>query len=99
MLGLEPDLVVAWASGNGTDTVERLRDLGLKVFVSEPRRIGDIPATVERLGRLTGADKAAQSAARQFRRERDRLARRYANAPEVPVFFQDLAPADDHRQR
>jgi len=88
ILALEPDLVVAWASGNGRTTLERLRELGLTVFVTEPRALADIPATMERLGALVGGQTMARDATKRFRRERARLARHYRGAPKVSVFFQ-----------
>ncbi|WP_018719077.1 cobalamin-binding protein [Arhodomonas aquaeolei] len=88
ILGLDPDLVVAWRSGNGEETVERLRKLGLTVFVSEPRSLEAIPETVERLGRLAGTPEPARTTAARFRSERDHLAERYSGQPSVSVFFQ-----------
>ncbi|WP_163143988.1 cobalamin-binding protein, partial [Arhodomonas sp. KWT] len=88
ILGLDPDLVVAWRSGNGEETVARLRKLGLTVFVSEPRSLEAIPETVERLGRLAGTPETARTTAARFRSERDHLAERYSGQPSVSVFFQ-----------
>ncbi|WP_435104053.1 cobalamin-binding protein [Arhodomonas sp. AD133] len=88
ILGLDPDLVVAWASGNDSATIERLRELGLTVYVSEPRALAAIPRTITRLGRLAGTADTAQTAAERFREHRQRLAERYRDQAPVPVFFQ-----------
>lgn len=85
---LKPDLVVAWAGGNPPAQIERLRALGLTVYVSEPRKIEDVAYNVERLGALAGDAKAAREAAATFRRRHERLRARYANRPAVKVFYQ-----------
>ena len=60
ILALQPDLVVAWQSGNPVNQVERLRSLGLTVFLSEPRQLLDVPDTLLRLGRLAGTETVAR---------------------------------------
>lgn len=88
ILSLEPDLVVAWDSGNGRGTVERLESLGLTVYASEPRRLDQIAEGLARLGRLTGHADNGAAAARAFRERETRLRERYADRPTVPVFYE-----------
>lgn len=66
VLQLRPDLIVAWHSGNRARDVERLRQLGLVVFVSEPRRLTDVSRLVRVLGRMLGTDAAAERSAQDF---------------------------------
>lgn len=88
VIALAPDLVVAWTTGNPAAQVQRLRDLGLVVFESEPRRISDIPDSLERLGRLAGTGAFAAQAAHAFRERYARLQRTYAGRAPVRVFYQ-----------
>ena len=85
---LRPDLVVAWKSGNSERQVESLRRLGLAVFDSEPRRLGDIADGVEVLGRLAGTSSVADASARAFRSRLQALAQRHARQLPVTVFHQ-----------
>lgn len=85
---LRPDLVVAWDSGNSKPQIDRLRQLGLKIFASEPRRLEDIPANIEVLGQLAGTSDAARQAAAAFRAELARLRDEYTERRPVSVFFQ-----------
>ncbi|MBT6780564.1 MAG: ABC transporter substrate-binding protein, partial [Porticoccaceae bacterium] len=39
ILSLKPDLILAWYSGNGVEVINRLRELGLPVFVIETTKI------------------------------------------------------------
>ena len=88
ILALQPDLVVAWQSGNPEGQVERLRSLGMTVFMSEPRQLLDVPDTLLRLGRLAGTEAVAQASADSFIRRYDQLQQHYAQRPVVSVFYQ-----------
>jgi iron complex transport system substrate-binding protein len=88
VLALQPDLVVAWPNVGSVRTVERLAQLGLPVFRSEPRELEHIATTLERLGALAGTDAAAKRAADAFRIRAAALEKRYAGAPKVRVFYQ-----------
>jgi iron complex transport system substrate-binding protein len=85
---LKPDLVVGWESGNAPAHLARLRALGLPVFLSQPRRIDDVAASIERLGELAGTSAAANEAAKAFRARQAELRARYATRPPVRTFYQ-----------
>lgn len=88
IVALEPDLIVAWHSGNPRHQVDRLRDLGFAVYVSEPRSLDDIAATLERLGTLAGTARSAGEAAAAFRAELSHLRQRYGSQRPVRVFYE-----------
>lgn len=90
IVALRPDLIVSWQSGNPPWQVARLLDLGFPVFITEPRRLDDVPGLIERLGRLAGTGTVATEAAVRFQRERARLQERYSGHPRVAVFYQIL---------
>ncbi len=85
---LRPDLVVVWQSGNPPGTLGRLEKLGLKVFVNEPRRLEDMPATLERFGLLAGKAGEGAAAADAFRKRLAALREKYQGRPPVRVFYQ-----------
>jgi iron complex transport system substrate-binding protein len=87
IVGLQPDLVVAWQSGNPPHQVKRLQQLGLQVFVSEPRRLEDVVTSLERLGRMAGSTAEAHEQVQAFRQRHSALARRYAQRDTVSVFY------------
>jgi iron complex transport system substrate-binding protein len=88
LLLLKPDLVAAWGSGTPGSTIERLRSLGITVFVSEPRRLEDVASNMRRLGALTGHAQPAAQAAQQFMDGITALRRRYGARATVSVFFE-----------
>ncbi len=90
IVALQPDLIVAWRTGNPAWQVQRLRQLGFPVFVTEPRRVDDVAGLLERLGKLTGTETVAAKAAGTFRRHEAQLRARFSGRPAVSVFYQIL---------
>lgn len=88
IVALKPDLIMGWESGNAPASVSRLRSLGLMVHLSQPNRIEDIAAELERIGKLAGTEPAANSAAAAFRTRHARLAARFSQRPPVEIFYQ-----------
>ncbi len=88
VLALKPDLVLAWRSGNQAADIARLEALGMTVFVTEPKRLADIPRLMRAVGALAGSAAAAAGAAAAFEQEVDVLRRRYAARPPVRVFYE-----------
>lgn len=88
VLALRPDLVVAWPNAGSLRTVERLAELGLPVFRSEPRELDDVARTLQRLGRLAGSEAQAERAAAAFRARAAALEKRYGGQRKVRVFYQ-----------
>jgi iron complex transport system substrate-binding protein len=88
IVALRPDLVIAWQSGNPTGQVERLQALGLRVFLSEPRQLGDVSQTLRRFGVLAGTGGIAKAGADAFERRHEQLQLKYAGQEPVSVFYQ-----------
>ncbi|MBI2994742.1 MAG: cobalamin-binding protein [Gammaproteobacteria bacterium] len=88
IVALQPDLVVAWLSGNGHATIERLEQLGLTVFVSEPATLERIGTSIRDLGALAGTEARALAAAAAFHGRLAGLRERHAGRPVVTVFYQ-----------
>lgn len=85
---LKPGLAIAWGSGNPPGQLAQLRRLGVPVFVSEPRRLGDIPASLRQIGRLTGQAASAEQAAQDFEQRLTALAAAQAGKRPVTVFYE-----------
>lgn len=88
VLAVQPDLVLAWRSGNRPADLARIEGLGIPVLVTEPRRLADVPRILRLIGRAAGTDNAAEAAARAFEAEVAALRARYGGAREVTVFYQ-----------
>lgn len=88
VLLLKPDLVVGWEGGNDSRLLEKLEELGLKVYRSAPRHLPDIATGLRNLGRLTGhADKGIAEAA-SFTTTMEQLRKTNLGKPPLRVFYQ-----------
>lgn len=88
VVALSPDLVVLWGSGNGMTALPQLERLGLQVYVSEPRVLSDISASIRDFGSLAGTTDIADRNAAAFEAEIDALRRRARDDAPLSVFYQ-----------
>ena len=88
ILLLQPDLVLAWKSGNRAGDVARLERLGLRVYVTEPLRLPDVPRLIRAVGALAGTTQPAQSAARAFESRIAALRAQFARRRPLRVFYE-----------
>jgi iron complex transport system substrate-binding protein len=88
VLSLKPDLIVIWQHGNSERQIEQLRALGIPLFHSEPKKLADIPGSVERMGKLLGTEAIANGVANELRKQLATLKAKYANRPTVRAFYQ-----------
>jgi iron complex transport system substrate-binding protein len=88
VLALKPDLVVAWRLEATAAALARLEALGLPVFYSEPRRLAQIPDSIEALGELAGTGDVAHALAASLRSQLELLKARYGSRRPVSVFYQ-----------
>ncbi|HFC53615.1 MAG TPA: cobalamin-binding protein, partial [Gammaproteobacteria bacterium] len=88
IVSLDPDLIVAWASGNRREDIGRLRRLGFTIYLSEPRQLDDIPDEIEKLGELAATVPTARRSARDLRSRLRQLRHRYSALRPVRIFYQ-----------
>jgi iron complex transport system substrate-binding protein len=81
-------VVIAWQSGNGDKIINRIRQLGIPVFVIETRSLEDIPNLFARLGVLSGNTENAEQKAADFSRRLSLLQEQYSGKSEVRTFYQ-----------
>ena len=85
---LNPDLVVAWQSGNPRTSVNRLRKLGLPVYIAEPKSLASIPFHIERLALLAGTKLRAEESINGFRQKLKALHNQFGHQSPVTTFYQ-----------
>lgn len=88
VVALQPDLVLAWGSGNRVSIVERLERLGFPVLVLEPRALDDIPRHLRLLGKLAGTSERAETVAEAFTKRAAGLRLRHRSERLVNVMFE-----------
>ncbi|MDG1165179.1 MAG: helical backbone metal receptor, partial [Porticoccaceae bacterium] len=88
ILSLQPDLVIAWQSGNGDKIIDPLRRLGIPVFVVETRKIDRIPNLFRRLGKLSGHIDQAEQRTSEFTQRLEKLRLAHGDKSLVRTFYQ-----------
>ncbi len=88
ILTLAPDLIVAWQTGNPRASVNRLRQLGIAVYVAEPKRLESIASQLQRLAVLAGSDATAAPVIADFQARLARLRAEFSDKMAVSVFYQ-----------
>jgi iron complex transport system substrate-binding protein len=88
ILALRPDLIFGWLSGNKPSDIARLEQLRVKLFLSEPRHLDDIPRTLRVMGQLLGTTAAADQQARAFEQRLQAMQVQFTGSQPVPVFFE-----------
>jgi iron complex transport system substrate-binding protein len=94
VLGLKPDLVLAWDGGTAPATIARLRGLHLRVESITVRTLDDVATALEQLGALLGTQAQAQAAATAYRARLAALRARWHDAAPIRAVYQiETAPA------
>jgi len=88
LVAMNPDLVIAWESGNGVDVINHLKALGLPVYVTEALTFEDIATNLRDFATLTGRGTEGESVAAAFVERYQSLRQRYVAAAPVTVFYQ-----------
>lgn len=85
---MQPDLVLAWGSGNGEEKISKLKSLGLTVYISEPKILEDVALSLQKIGILVGNKDQGNDEAENFLKRLTKLKKNYSNQSQVSVFYQ-----------
>lgn len=76
-----PDLVIA-AYGNGKESIERLKQVGLEVIVTYPESLQGVLEDIELVGKATGYEEKAQRLAQDLQQRMNTVRKKGAIIPE-----------------
>lgn len=88
LVALNPDLVLAWYSGNGPEVIKRAESLGLNVYVFESKTMESVAESLRVVGALTGNEATAQAAADTFLQQLSHLRDTYSTRQEISMYYQ-----------
>jgi len=88
LLALNPDLVIAWRSGNSQSDIDKMQRLGLNVVFSNPVNIADVATELRYFGKLTHHQKQAEKVALAYENRLKTLLNENSKKQPVPVFYQ-----------
>ena len=85
---LEPDLIIAWKSGNPARSIEQLKILGLSVYLAELNDLASISKQMKNISKLIGAEGEASLAITNFNQTYESLVAKYSGRELVKTFYQ-----------
>lgn len=88
LAALKPDLVIGWETGNSPTAIDKIKRLGIPVYLSQSNTVAQVAAEIDTFGRLAGTEKVAKPAAQRFKVKVDQLEQKYGQRPVVSVFYQ-----------
>ncbi|HEY9050886.1 MAG TPA: cobalamin-binding protein [Gammaproteobacteria bacterium] len=88
ILALQPDLVIAWQSGNPAEQFNQLIQLGVNVFITEARSFEDIADNIRKFGQLLDTRQIANQQANDYLQQLMQLRQDYQGRAQVRVFYQ-----------
>jgi len=66
VIELQPDLIIAWKSGNPSDDLARIKQLGFNVVYSQPNNFADVAKELRLFGELSGHTEQSKQVADKF---------------------------------
>ena len=88
LLLFNPDLVIAWGSGNRSSDIRWLKQSDIPVFVSEPSSLEDIADSLEKLGLLAGVPEQGKNAGDSFRNRLEHSCLQRKGTPPQDAFYE-----------
>lgn len=88
IIALDPDLILAWKSGNPDAQVNELIQLGFKVYFNEPRQLEDVAQSLRQLGKIMATHDIADRVAGDYEQGLRLLRAKYKSKQKVRVFYQ-----------
>ncbi|WDE06541.1 cobalamin-binding protein [Thalassomonas viridans] len=88
VITLQPDLIIAWKSGNPSDDLARLRQLGFEIVYSEPKTFSDIAKELRRFADLSGHSEQGQQVADDFLKQLEKIKESYRDKQSVTAFYE-----------
>lgn len=85
---IEPDLILAWASGTPQRTIEELRERGYRVESVATQSLADVASAIEHIGSLTGRRAEAERASSRYLERLAALQQQQSGKPPIRIFYQ-----------
>lgn len=88
VIELQPDLIIAWESGNPSDELARIKQLGFKVIYSQPDTFEDVAKELRLFGQLTDHSEKAEKIADKFLVDLSNIKQQFANKSAINGFYE-----------
>jgi vitamin B12 transport system substrate-binding protein len=88
VIELQPDLIIAWKSGNPSDDLARLKQLGFTIVYSQPNSFSDIAKEFRHFANISGHSQQGEKVALQFEQDLEKIMLRYQDKEKISGFYE-----------
>lgn len=88
IVALKPDLIIAWGTGHSASLIQKLIDLGLTVYIDEPKVLEDVAKSIQDIATMTGQKQSAAKNIEAYLQKLDVLKQRYSDREKISVLYQ-----------
>ena len=88
IVSLKPDLIIGIRDGNRMDTVDRLNDFGLPVYIIDPKGFHGVIGTIKNIGDVVGREKESKKMVKEMVIKRENIISLTQSLSKPKVFFQ-----------
>jgi len=88
VLASDPDLIIAWKTGNPSDDLARLASFGLNIVYSQPKALTDVAKEIKYFAELAGEKQAGERVAQQYLADLKKIKAQYQDKTKVKVFYE-----------
>ena len=88
VIELQPDLIIAWKSGNPGDDLARIKQLGFNVVYSQPDSFDDVAKELRLFGQLSGHSEQAEAVASKFLSDLASIKKQYGQKKPLTGFYE-----------
>jgi len=88
ILASDPDLIIAWKTGNPSEDLARLEKFGIKVIYSDPHALRDVPKEIAYFAKFVGKAAKGKEVAESFLRRLEKIEASYQGKEKLKVFFE-----------
>lgn len=88
VIELQPDLIIAWKSGNPSDDLARIKQLGFNVVYSQPNSFDDVAKELKLFGELSGHSEQGKKVANKFLTDLANIKTQYQKGVPLSGFYE-----------
>lgn len=88
ILAADPDLIIAWKTGNPSDDLERLAKFGIRIVYSDPHTPEDVARELRHYGKLTGLQQQAEQKASAYLTRLAQIKHQYKGKRWISAFYE-----------
>ncbi len=88
IVSLKPDLIIATRDGNRRGTIQKLEDLGISVYMIDPKGFDGVMSSIKTIGEIVGKRDESKRIIEDMRKKKETIVEITHSLPRPRVFFQ-----------